>query len=117
MNINDFDRLFRRSISQKSDGSATVRLELGRIDARRVRKLTHVSIENKTIAYTKCRLGIKNAGIDHYLDELQNIAADELAVSRSDIILGEGDIFFAELTGTTSGDDLIMTCVGWEMKI
>lgn len=116
MNINEFDRLYRRSIAKISTGSATFNLKLDRIDARRVRVLTHVSVENKTTAYTKCRLGINAGGVIHYLDELQTIAADELAVSRSDITLGEGDIFFAELTGTTSGDELIMNCVGWEMK-
>ena len=42
------------------------------------------------------------------------LAANELAVSKSDILLGEGDVFFAELTGTTDGDILVMTCVGWE---
>lgn len=115
-NINEFDQLYRRTISQNSEGATQERLKLNRIDARRVRVLSHVTVENKTTAYTKCRLGIDNGGIDHYLDELQTIAADELAVSRSDITLGEGDIFFAELTGTTSGDELIMNCVGWEMK-
>jgi len=41
----------------------------------------------------------------------------ELAVSRSDILLGEGDSFFAELIGTHDPDALIMTCVGWEQSL
>lgn len=94
-----------------------VRLELDRVKARSVRVLSHVTVENKTSAYTKCRLGIDAGGRDHYLDELQTIAAAELAVERSDTILGEGDIFFAELTGTTTGDALVMTCVGWERDL
>jgi hypothetical protein len=79
--------------------------------------LTHVTVENKTNPYTKCRLGITTTGRDHYLDELTTIAANELAVSRSDIILGEKDIFFAELTDTDDGDQLIMTSVGWEQGL
>lgn len=117
MNINDFNKIYRRTIVDISSGSATVRLKLNRIKARKIRTLTRVSVENKTTAYTKCRLGIDNGGIDFYLDELQTIAKDELCVSRSDILLGEGDVFFAELTGTTLSDDLIMTCIGWEVDL
>ncbi|GAJ15430.1 unnamed protein product, partial [marine sediment metagenome] len=41
----------------------------------------------------------------------------ELAVSRSDILLGEGDVFFADLIGTTTGDSLVMSCLGWELDL
>lgn len=116
-NINDFDRLYRRTKTGVGVTGETVRLRLNPVRARKLRVLTHVTVENQTSPYTKCRLGINAAGRYHYLDELQTIAADELAVSRSDIILGEGDYFFAELTGTTTGDDLILTCVGWEQSL
>lgn len=116
-NINDFDRLYRRTITEKVAAGTTHRLKLGRIGARKVRVLTHVTVENKTLAYTKCRLGIEAGGVDHYLDELTTIAANELAVSRSDIILGEGDVFFAELTGVAVDELLVMTCVGWELDL
>lgn len=114
-NINEFDRLFRETITRKSDGSTNYRLRLARVQTKRIRVLTHVTVENRTHAYTKARLGIKSGARDHYLDELQTIDADELAVSRTDIILGEGDEFFAELTGTTTDDELILTCIGWEL--
>jgi len=116
-NINEFDRLYRRTVRQKSDGAATVRLELNRIKAKTLRVLTHVSVENTTSDYTKSRLGINASGNIHYIDELQTIEANELAVSRSDILLGEGDIFFAELTGTTASDELKMNCIGWEINL
>ncbi len=116
-NINDFDRLYRRTITKKAGATSPHRLKLDRVDARQVRVLSHVTVEDQTTAYTKCRLGIDASGVDHYLDELTTIAADELAVSRSDIILGEGDVFFAELTGATENDLLVMTCVGWEQKL
>lgn len=117
MNINDFDRLYRRKVTKTGDGSTTVRLELDRIEAHRIRVLTHVSLENKTTNYTKSRLGIKSHDQDLYLDEVQTIAAAELAVSKSDIVLGEGDIFFAELTGTTANDEIVMVCIGWEQPL
>lgn len=116
-NINDFDQLYRRTVNSVSDNATTFRLKLDRVDARKLRVLSHVSVENKTTAYTKCRLGVNAGGRDHYLDELQTIAANELAVSRSDILLGEGDVFFAELSGTTVDDVLVMTCVGWEQSL
>lgn len=115
--IDNFDQLFRRTVRETSDGSATVRLKLDRIRARQLRCLTHVTVENESSGYTLCRLGIDANGVDHYLDELTTIAADELAVSRGDIILGEGDVFFAELTGTTPEDMLVMTCIGWEQAL
>jgi len=116
-NINNFDQLYRRTITEKAGATSPHRLELDRVRARQIRVLTHVTVEDQTTAYTKCRLGIDAGGRDHYLDELSTIAADELAVSRSDIILGEGDVFFAELTGATENDLLVMTCVGWELDL
>ena len=116
-NVNNFDRLYRRTVKKKADGTDPIRLELDRVASRVLRVLTHVTVENKGDAYTKCRLGIQTSGRDHYLDELTTIAQNELAVSRSDILLGEGDYFFSELTGIDTGSKLVMTCVGWELDL
>ncbi len=112
-NIFNFDRLYRRTKTGAGKTGSTVRLTLNPLRPKTLRVLTHVTVENLTSAYTKCRLGINSGAIDHYLDELTDVAAQELAVSRSDILLGEGDYFFSELTGTVTGDHLIMTCIGW----
>lgn len=116
-NLNDFNRLYRRTVKLKADGTDPIRLELDKVSSGVLRVLTHVTVENTGDAYTKCRLGIQRSARDHYLDELTTIAQNELAVSRSDILLGEGDYFFSELTGTDSGSQLIMTCVGWELDL
>lgn len=116
-NLYNFKALYRRTKRGLGLTGSPVRLKLSRIGPAKVRVLSHVTVENRTTAYTKCRLGINNGGNDHYLDELTVITADELAVSRSDIILGEGDIFFAELTGTTTDDILLLTCIGWESDL
>lgn len=116
-NINNFSQLYRRTKRKLGVTGSVVRIELSRIRAKSIKVLSHITVENETSAFTKCRLGIDNGGVDHYLDELQTIAACELAVCRSDIILGEGDIFFAELTGTTDNDILVMTCVGLEKNL
>ena len=116
-NINDFSQLYRRTVKGAGATGEVVRLTLDRIRPRMLRVLSHATVENETSVYTKCRLGIDAGGRDHYLDELTDLTADELAVSRSDILLGEGDVFFAEVTGTTTGDIITMTCVGWEQAL
>lgn len=116
-NINEFDRLFRRTLEKAGLTGSVVNIELERIPARTLRVLTHVTVEDKTSALTKCRLAIKSGRGTHYIDEQITVAADELLVSRSDILLGEGDIFLAELTGSTTGDELVMTCIGWEKDL
>jgi len=117
LDVNKFNRLYRRTMTRSGDGAVTVYMKLKPIGPGMFRVLTHVTVENQTDTTTKCRLGIENGGIKHYLDELQNMTATELAVSRSDILLGEGDRFFSELTGTHDVDKLVMTCCGWEQRL
>jgi len=116
-NIYNFNLLYRRTLTGSGVTGELVRLRLQPVGAKTLRVLTHVTVENQTNDYTKCRLGINSGGVDHYLDELTTITANELAVSRSDILLGDGDYFFAELTGTTTADILVMTCIGWEQGL
>jgi len=116
-NINEFNRLFRRTLEKAGLTGSVVNIELERIPARTLKVLSHVTVEDKTSALTKCRLAIKSGRGTHYLDEITTVAANELLVSRSDILLGEGDIFLAEMTGTTTGDNLVMTCIGWEQDL
>ena len=117
MNINDYNRLYRQRVRSASGGASAFRLQLETVGPKTIRVLTHVTVENKTTAFTKLRLGITNTGRNYYLDEIQTIAAAELITSRSDIILGEADILFAELTGTTNGDVVILTALGWEQRL
>lgn len=112
-NITDFDHLYRRTKTATGVTGSIVRLSLKPIRPKTLRVLTHVTLEDTDNNFTKCRLGIQASGRDHYLDEITSVTKDELCVSRSDILLGEGDAFFAELTGTTTDDHLIMTCAGW----
>jgi len=112
-NINEFHRLYRRIVHGAGLTTSTVYLWLGRVGPAKVRVLTHVTVESTVYGCDKIRLGIDNGGVPYYLDELTAVPAAELCVSRSDILLGEGDQFFAELIGTATGAKLIMTCVGW----
>lgn len=116
-NIFDFTALYRRTKRAAGLTGSVVRISLGRVSTKTLLVLTHVTVENQTSPYTKVRLGINSGGVIHYIDELITVAADELVVSRSDILLGEGDVFFTELTGTTTGDVLIFTAIGWKQDI
>lgn len=116
-NLNDFDRLYRRTITKKAGAADPYYLKLDTVPPRQVRVLTHVTVENKTDGYDTCRLGFDGNGRLHYLDELTSPLVTELAVSRSDIILMEGDVFFAELAGGIENDLVVMTCVGWELDL
>lgn len=114
MNINEFDRLYRRRVNAAGLTGSTVRLSLGRVGPGTIRTLTHVSIENKTNSYTKCRLSIYDGATDLAIDEADYPQEDELLMHKQDIILGELDQLRATLTGTTTGDDLELLAVGWE---
>ena len=115
MNVNTFDLLYRERKTALGITGSSVTMELERVNAGRIRVLTHVSVENKTSAYTKCRLSIYNGAVDFFLDEAIYPAAEELLVHSKDIQLGEGDILRATLTGTTTADEIEVHAIGWEM--
>ena len=116
-NIFDFDTLFRRTIRSAGLTGSVVTIALERISPKTLLVLTHVTVEDKTNSFTKVRLAIDRGGFIHYLDELTTIAAAELVVGSDVIPLGEGDVFITELTGTTTGDVLVFTCVGWKQRV
>jgi len=112
-NINDFDRLYRRRKTALGVSGETVRIRLGQLGPGTLRVLTHVTVENRDGTAYRCRLGIHSGGKDYYLDEIMDLVAGELCVSRSDILLSEGDVFFSEFTTVATDNVLVMTCVGW----
>ena len=116
LNLFEFDRLYRRKLRAIGDSSAVVYLQTSPLGPKRHRILTQVTVESIGAGYDILRIGVSNLGELYYLDELLNVADAELAVSRSEIILGDGDRFFAELTGTTDDKVLLMVLSGWEMK-
>lgn len=116
-NIYDFSRLYRRTIRELAGATSPHRLKLGRVGAKTLRVLQHVTVENTESTYDQVRLGIEAGGRLHYLDQLIDPDEDELAVSRSIILLGEGDVFFAECEGAGEDEPLILTAIGWELDL
>lgn len=117
LDVNKFHRLYRRTEKRTDVTALTYTIKLNPVGPRKIRVLSHVTVENQTTALTICRLGIDNGGVIHYLDETLVVAIRELLVSRSDILLGEGDRLFAELTGQITNATLILTCIGWEQDL
>lgn len=117
MNIYDFDLLYRQKQTAQGITGSLVRITLKPVKPGWTRVLNHVTVENSVTAFTKVRIGLRNGGVDYYLDELANPSADELIAGKTLILLGEGDYFFAEFTGTTTGDDLVMVAIGWSKKL
>ena len=116
-NIYHVDRLYRRKVIGSGSTGETIRLDLDPVKPKTLRVLTHVTVENTLNDYTRVRLGIENRGQVHYLDELSSPAKEELAVSRSDILLGEVDVFFAQCVLTAANNTLEMNAIGWEITL
>ncbi len=115
--VTSFESVFRFSKRVPGVAGSLVRIQLRPVKAKTLLVLSHVSCENQTSSTTKIRLGIHNRGIDYYLDELQAVAANELCVSANDFLLGDGDRFFAEFTGTSTDDVLVLNAFGWEQNL
>jgi len=115
-NLFEFDRLYRRKIRATGATGQVVRIETKPLTSGKIRVLSHVTVENETTAYDLLRIGIVNLGEVYPLDELTAPGIAELAVCHEDHVMGDGDSFFADLTGTTDDDVLVMVVSGWEMK-
>lgn len=115
--INSFEKIYRRTLKGAGSTGSLVRLTTKPLSSKKLRLITHATVENQTNDFTKLRIGISNRGVDYYFDELITVVADELVVERSTMMLGDGDQFFAEFTGTTTGDVLIANLFGRETKL
>lgn len=116
MNLFQFDNLYRSRVSAQGLTGSIVNIDLDPVESGKIRVITHVAIENQTKSYTKCRLQIYDGFIPFPIDQALNPAKDELIIHKQDILLGERDILRAVLTGTTTGDNLVMVAIGWERK-
>lgn len=115
MNVDEFDLLYRERQTAVGITGTNITMKAERVRPGRIRVLTHVSIENKTSAYTECRLSIYNGATGFTVDQAIFPDKEELLVHPKDILLGEGDVLRATLTGTTTGDVIEMHLIGWEM--
>lgn len=109
------ERLIYDRVQNLSADTGTNKLKRQVVKAGRIEKIRIVSIENKTTAYTKLRVGIWDGAVFHnYFEEVSPLAA-QVYFTVDEIILREGMQLQAELQGCTSGDELVMFIYGeWD---
>ncbi len=111
------ERLIHERVTNLSASAGTNNLRRGKVGPNEIEKIEIVSVENKTSAYTKLRVGIWDGAVFHnYFEEIAP-QAERLYFTTDKIILREGQQIQAELQGCTSGDSLAMFVYGeWEKE-
>lgn len=113
--VNTSERLIYDRITNTSAGAGTNDLRRNKVKPGRIEKISIVSVENLTTAYTSLRIGIFDDGIFYPYFEEKNPVSGELYFTTNRIVLREGQQLQAELSGCTAGDHLEMYMHGiWE---
>ena len=103
---------YRQLIQKKSGGATYDDLETAPLKSNQFLIADHVSVENKTTAYTNLRIGIKNGSEFTALEEEKTPVAAEVYWSKSELKFSEHERVCCRLTGCTSGDVLQVTIQG-----
>lgn len=109
--------LIDRKVKELGVTSATVNIDGPRFDLMEMQELTHIAVVNKTNAYTRLRIGTWDGASFHVREEKNNPTADEYCFTGNDILVPPGSRIRAELTGTTTGDDLRLLLNGMWVKL
>ena len=103
---------YRETIRRTAPSGAYVDLETKPLRANTLLISDHISVEDKTNAYTNLRVGIKSTEIFYPLEEEKNPPAGEVFWTRSRIQYVEHERVCCRLTGCTSADVLEVTIQG-----
>lgn len=109
--------LIDRKIKELGVTSATVNIDGPRFDPMVLHELTHIAVVNKTNGYTRLRIGTWDGASFHVLEEKANPTADECCFTGHDILVPPGSRIRAQLTGTTTADDLRLVLNGMWVKL
>jgi len=109
--------LIDRKIKELGVTSATVNIDGPRFDQMVMQELTHIAVVNKTNGYTRLRIGTWDGASFHVFEEETTPTADKYYFSGDDILVPPGSQIRAELTGTTTGDDLRLLLNGVWIKL
>jgi len=105
-------------IAKISSADAYDDLESKQVQPGMILEVRHVSVENRTTAYTRLVIGVADALSFFQKEEEDSPAADNLYWTRSPFLIPAGKKLRARLTGCTDGDDLHMCYEGflWEAE-
>lgn len=115
--MDDKGRPYTHSVGILSGGGTYDDLDDDRVDPGKLRVITHVSVENKTNAYTHLRIGVERTGVFLPHEEEKSPVAGEVYWTRSRIIVPAGSLLKARMTGCTSGDVLEMHIQGMMYEV
>lgn len=103
---------YRETITRTAPSDAYVDLETKPLRANTLLVVDHVSVENKTTAYTNLRVGVKSTETFIPLEEEKDPALGEIYWTKSPLQFREHERVCCRLTGCTSGDVLEVTIQG-----
>jgi len=98
--------------------SGTNDLESPLVEPGAVLEVTHVTVENRTSAYTRLTVGVTDGFAFQEKEEQDSPAANNIYWTRSKFLIPPRKRLRARLTGCTAGDDLHMSYEGylWEVE-
>ena len=104
-------------VQKTSSGSTYDDLESSPVDQGMILEIHHVSVENRTTAYTRLVIGVADGLSFFQKEEEDSPAANNIYWTKSRFLIPAGKKLRARLTGCTSADDLHMCYEGklWEV--
>lgn len=100
-----------------SAAGTTDDLESPQVDPGLVLEVRHVSVENRTTAYTRLVIGVADGLSFYQKEEEDNPAANNLYWTKSPFLVPAGKKLRARLTGCTAGDNLHMAYEGFLYEV
>ena len=95
-----------------SSGATNENIDFQRVGDDHLLEVTHVSVENRTNAYTTVVIGVWDGSNFYELEEEDTVSADDIEWTRSLILVPEGCNLRVRVTGCTSGDEVHATIQG-----
>ena len=114
MNLKDF---ITNEITKTSAGGSYDDIDSPVIKPGIVFEVRHVSVENRTTAYTRLTIGIAD-GISFFEKEAEDRpSANNIYWTRSKFLIPAGKMLRARLSGCTSGDKIYVTYEGYLYEV
>lgn len=111
-------QVITEEVQKTSSGGTYDDLESPLVEPGTILEIHHVSVENRTTAYTRLVIGVADGLSFFQKEEEDSPAANNIYWTKSRFLIPSGKKLRAHLTGCTSGDDLHMTYEGylWEIE-
>ena len=100
-------------VAKKSAGGTFDDLESRLVEPGTLLEIRHVSIENRTTAFTRLVIGVADGLSFFQKEEQDSPAANNLYWTPNKFLIPAGKKLRARLTGCTSGDKIYMTYEGY----